>query len=589
MINWKIGAAASLLAVLAGGPAAPPRNAPPPFLDPAVLANARCLNPQADRGGLAAFLGAAQAYAQTMPLAAAAGRNLTGYVTRYPVTTASPEAQDLFDKGLSLVVSFNHEAGVAKFREAQAADPGCAMCYWGEAYALGSNINLYPSGEAFRAGRKAAEAALARLEGASGRERALIEAIAARFPISEDGTVTEDTAAFADAMQAAAAAHPDDNFILSLAAEANMNTQPWDYWEADRHTPKGRTADTIALLETILARDPANVHAIHLYIHATEASSDPWRALPYAEQLPDLAPQSGHLVHMPSHIHLLTGQWKRSIDLNLKAAKADETYLASGDTSAIYRYGYYPHNLHFVLVSAQMAGDGKTALETAGKLDAALPGEMTSTAPWVALIKPAPYYAHAQFSPASDIIALPEPMDVDSVSKAGWHYARGIAFAELGDLDKAEAEVRQIEALLAQEDIAALEAAFVPASSILTISIRTVEARIAARAGDLKKAISLMEAAADMQDRLPYSEPALWYYPARQTLAALLLADEQLERAEKVFQRTLLESPNNAFALYGLWQTYKAQGDTRSAKYAKGLFRNAWMGSRKDRPALNRI
>jgi tetratricopeptide (TPR) repeat protein len=214
---------------------------------------------------------------------------------------------------------------------------------------------------------------------------------------------------------------------------------------------------------------------------------------------------------------------------------------------------------------------------------------MTSTAPWVALIKPAPYYAHAQFSPAADIIALPEPMDVDSVSKAGWHYARGVAFAELGELDKAKAEAQRIEALLAQEDIAAFEAAFVPASSILTISIRTVEARIAAKSGDLKKAISLMEAAADMQDRLPYSEPALWYYPARQTLAALLLTDGQLERAEKMFQRTLLETPNNAFALYGLWQTYKAQGDTRSVKYAKALYKKAWMGNRKEHPAPGRI
>jgi tetratricopeptide (TPR) repeat protein len=589
MINWKISAAVSLLAALASGPVVPLEETPPPFLDPSILSNARCFNSETGSGGLAAFLGAAKAYAQTVPLAAGSAGSLTGYVTRYPVATANPNAQDLFDGGLSLVVSFNHEAGVVMFREAQAADPACAMCYWGEAYALGSNINLYPADEAFRAARAAAEAALARLDGSNSKERTLVEAIAARFPASEDGTVKEDTAAFANAMKSAAAQYPDDNFILSLAAEANMNTQPWDYWEADRHTPKGRTAETIALLETILARDPANVHAAHLYIHATEASSDPWRALPYAEQLPDLAPQSGHLVHMPSHIHLLTGQWRKAIDLNLKAAKADETYLASGDTSLIYRYGYYPHNLHFVLVAAQMAGDDKTAIEVARKLDAALPGEMTGTAPWVALIKPAPYYAHAQFSPAADIIALPEPMDVDSVSKAGWHYARGVAYAELGDLDKAEAEAQRIEALLVQEDIAALEAAFVPAATILTISIRTVEARIAAKSGDLKRAISLMETAADMQDRLPYSEPALWYYPARQTLAAFLLADGQLERAEKIFQRTLLDTPNNAYALYGLWQTYKAQGDTRSAKYAKALYKKAWMGGGANRPALHRI
>ena len=560
-----------------------------PFPNPALLSDARCLSAPDTRNGLARFLGAAQAYAQTSSDGTPSAAGQAGYVVRYPVSTAYPEAQDLFDAGLSLVVSFNHEAGIAAFRAAQTADPDCAMCYWGEAFAWGSNINLYPAGDAFRAGRDAAQAALARLEGSSARERALVEAIAARFPLSADGTVTEDAAAFAGAMQAVAEQHPDDNLILSLAAEANMNTQPWDYWEADRRTPKGRTAATMSLLETILTRDPKHVHAIHLYIHAVEASSDPWRAIPYADRLPELAPRSGHLVHMPSHIHYLTGQWKESLELNLKAAKADEVYLAANDASPIYRFGYYPHNLHFVMTSAQMAGDRKTALEYAQKLDAALPGEMAAVAPWVSVIKAAPYYAHAQFSPASQILDLPEPMDVDSVSKAAWHYARAVALVEQGQPESAEAEARKIALLQGKADIEALEAAFLPAKTILEISIRTIEARVAARAGDFKKAIGIMEAVADMQDTLPYSEPPLWYYPTRQTLAALLLQDGQLDRAERMFRRTLLESPNNAHALYGLWQTYKAMGDTRSANYAKALYRKARLGGGRSPPALNRI
>ncbi len=589
MNTWKTGAAAVLVMVLMSGPGLTPAQYPLPFPDPAFLSNARCLSAPDTRNGLVRFLGAAQAYAQTSPLGNAPAAGQAGYVMRYPVSTASSEAQDLFDTGLSLVVSFNHEAGIAAFRAAQTADPDCAMCYWGEAYAWGSNINLYPAGDAFRAGREAAQAALARLEGASASERALVETIAARFPVSADGTLTEDTAAFADAMRAVAAQHPGDNLILSLAAEANMNTQPWDYWEADRRTPKGRTAETISLLETILARDPAHVHAIHLYVHATEASGDPWRAIPYADRLPELAPRSGHLVHMPSHIHYLTGQWKESLELNLKAAKADEAYLAANDASPIYRFGYYPHNLHFVLTSAQMAGDRKTALEYAQKLDEALPGEMAAVAPWVSVIKAAPYYAHAQFSPAGQILDLPEPMDVDSVSKAAWHYARAVALVEQGRPEAAEAEARKIALLQGKADIATLEAAFLPAKTILEISIRTIEARVAARAGDFKTAIGIMEAVADMQDTLPYSEPPLWYYPTRQTLAALLLQDGQLDRAERMFRRTLLDSPNNANALYGLWQTYKAMGDTRSAKYAKALYRKARLGGSGSPPSLNRI
>ena len=589
MNTWKTGAAAVLVLVIMSGPGLTPPQYPLPFPDPALLADARCLSAPDTRNGLARFLGAAQAYAQTSPDGARLAAGEAGYVVRYPVSTADPKAQDLFDAGLSLVVSFNHEAGIAAFRAAQTADPDCAMCYWGEAFAWGSNINLYPAGDAFRAGRDAAQAALARLEGASASERALVEAIAARFPLSADGIVTEDNAAFADAMRAVAEQHPDDNLILSLAAEANMNTQPWDYWEADRRTPKGRTAATMSLLETILARDPEHVHAIHLYIHATEASRDPWRAIPYAERLPELAPRSGHLVHMPSHIHYLTGQWKEALELNLKAAKADEAYLAANDASPIYRFGYYPHNLHFVMTSAQMAGDQKTALEYAQKLDAALPGEMAAVAPWVSVIKAAPYYAHAQFSPAGQILDLPEPMDVDSVSKAAWHYARAVALVEQGQPESAEAEARKIALLQGQADIEALEAAFLPAKTILEISMQTIEARVAAGAGDFKKAIGIMEAVADMQDTLPYSEPPLWYYPTRQTLAALLLQDGQLDRAERMFRRTLLDSPNNANALYGLWQTYKAMGDTRSANYAKALYKKARLGGGRSPPSLNRI
>lgn len=589
MNTWKTGAAAVLVLVVMSGPGFAPPQYPLPFPDPALLADARCLSSPDTRNGLARFLGAAQAYAQTSPDGARLAAGEAGYVVRYPVSTADPKAQDLFDAGLSLVVSFNHEAGIAAFRAAQTADPDCAMCYWGEAFAWGSNINLYPAGDAFRAGRDAAQAALARLEGASASERALVEAIATRFPLSAAGTVTEDTAAFADAMRAVAEQNPDDNLILSLAAEANMNTQPWDYWEADRRTPKGRTAATMSLLETILARDPEHVHAIHLYIHATEASSDPWRAIPYAERLPELAPRSGHLVHMPSHIHYLTGQWKEALELNLKAAKADEAYLAANDASPIYRFGYYPHNLHFVMTSAQMAGDQKTALEYAQKLDAALPGEMAAVAPWVSVIKAAPYYAHAQFSLAGQILDLPEPMDVDSMSKAAWHYARAVALVEQGQPESAEAEARKIALLQGQADIEALEAAFLPAKTILEISIQTIEARMAARAGDFKKAIGIMEAVADMQDTLPYSEPPLWYYPTRQTLAALLLQDGQLDRAERMFRRTLLDSPNNANALYGLWQTYKAMGDTRSANYAKALYKKARLGGGRSPPSLNRI
>lgn len=589
MAYWKTGAILTAAALAVGGVQLVETEGSPPFPDPATLSGETCLGSEGSAKRLSLFLGAAAAYAQAHSVTNAYAAGLDAPVVTYPITTQSLKAQSLFDLGLSLAISFNHDAAISVFREAQTADPGCAMCYWGEAFARGSNLNLAVGPDAYRPAWDAAQAALARAHGTTPQEQALIAALAAKYPAADDGTISEDPASFADAMAPAAARFPDDDLILSLTAEAYMNTQPWDYWEADGHTPKGRTAETLKLIETVLARSPDYVHAIHLYIHATEASGNPWRAAVLADQLPALAPQSGHLVHMPSHIYYLTGQWKRSITSNIEAARADETYIAGGDAPPLYQYGYYPHNLHFILTSAQMAGDGPAALSASAKLDAAMPVEMSDLAPWIALIKPASYYAQAQFSAPEDILQLPDPGEAYPVNQAAWHYARGLAFVETGDIAGAAAEAAAIDALISSPGIAALEAQFLPAGDILKIGSLTVSARAAAKSGDLKTAIALMEDAAALQGALSYNEPPLWYYPTRQTLAAFLLQDGQLDRAEIMFQRTLLESPNNAYALYGLWQTYKAKGDRRSANYAKYLFRQAWMGKRGAVPELTRL
>lgn len=589
MAYWKTGTILTAAVLALGGVdlAETPRQAP--FPDPVLLSGESCLGSEGSARRLSLFLGAALAYAESGQVSNKFAAGLTAPIMTYPVTTRSADAQDLFDLGLSLVISFNHDSAIEVFRQAQAADPDCAMCHWGEAFARGSNLNLAVGEDALELAHDAAQAAKLRAAGAPVLEQVLIDAMVARYPRTEDSGVTEDPAAFADAMALAAVQFPNDDLVLSLAAEAAMNTQPWDYWQADGHTPKGRTADVITLLETVLDRNPEFVHAIHLYIHATEASDDPWRAIETAEHLPGLAPQSGHLVHMPSHLWYLTGQWKRSMESNLAAAQADELYIASGNAPPLYEYGYYPHNLHFILTSAMMAGDGETALATATRLDAALPQEMSSLAPWIALIRPSAYYAHAQFSAPDTVFGLPEPGPDVVMDQIAWHYARGLAFVAEGDTVSAQSEADRIDVLISSPGIAELEAQYLPAGDIARISSLIVSARIAAQDGDFATAISAMERAADLQDALPYSEPPIWYYPARQTLAALLLQDGQLDRAESMFHRALLNSPNNAHALYGLWQTYKAQGNRRSASYAKHLYKKAWMGKRGATPDLIRL
>lgn len=562
-----------------------------PALDLVTLNRGLCGDGSALQERRAFFVRMAQAYAAEQGAAPGDGavEVLPETLERlhYPITTASPEAQEWFDRGVAYTVGFNHAEAVKAFRQGRVVDPACAMCAWGEAFALGSNINAPFDPEIGEDAMAAAAAASNNADGASDAEKALIEAMAVRYAKGEDGGIVEDAMAFAEAMDKAARAHPDDNFIAVVAAEANMDTQPWDYWEPGGRTPKGRGARTIELLESVIARNPDYPPAIHLYIHATEASTDPWRAEAHADRLAALAPDLGHIVHMPSHVYYRIGEWKKSLDINYEAVAADEAFLKkAADPSLIYAYGYYPHNVHFALTSALMAGHGEVSAEMAGKLQQALPVAVTSPAPVLEIIKAAPHYVDARFGDMETVLAADKPATDDPFLLSAWHYARGEKLALAGRSDEALAEAAAIEALASRQEIADLLEAFVPGPQVLSISALTIRARVAAMNEDYARAVSLMEEAVAVQDAIPYMEPPFWYYPARQTLGAYLLLDGQADRAEQVFLAALLDSPNNAWVLHGLSEVYRARGEVRSARHAERLFRDAWLGDMKDRPDL---
>lgn len=501
------------------------------------------------------------------------------------ITTKSDDAQNYFNAGLAHMWNFNHGAAVDAFRAAQAADPDCAMCYWAEGFALGPNINAPMTDDAIEPAYAATQAAVARLAHASDKERALIGALNARYSKKQVADRAPLDEAFAAAMEKVAGQFPDDDFVLTLATEANMDTQRWDYWAPDGRTPKGRAGKSIALLEKVLARSPNHQAAIHLYIHMTEASDNPYRAAPYAENLDALSPGLGHLMHMPSHTWSQIGRWRQAIDENVKAAAADEAFIAAGRASPMYEYGYYVHNVHFVLWSAQLAGDGPVALDMARKLDAKLPMEMVAAVPFAQPIKAAPLYAFAQFASPDVVEALEKPGDAFPFLQGSWHYARGEAFARQGEIEKARAEAAAIDKIVASADMSALVDNLIPAPDVLKISSLTVKARASAAEGDMKAAVKSMEEAVALQATLNYTEPAYWYYPAKQTLAAMVLEHGDAERAEQLFLESLTEWPNNGWAYYGLAQTYKARGDKNARKYAEGLMKAAWLGDKP--PALD--
>jgi tetratricopeptide (TPR) repeat protein len=497
-----------------------------------------------------------------------------------PVTTSNPLAQRYFDQGIRLAYGFNHAEARRSFRMAQRLDPDCAMCYWGEALVLGPNINLPMQPEAVGPALAAVTEAKRLSGNATEKEQALIWALEQRYSADPEVDRSVLNASYADAMAEVARHYPDDHEIAVLAAEAMMDTQPWDYWEADQKTPKGRTAEIIKILEGVLADNADYPAAIHLYIHMTEASTAPARAEPYADRLANLMPGAGHLVHMPSHTYFRIGRYRDSLAVNVAAVKADEAYLTEVDAEGIYPNGYYPHNIHFVLESARMAGAGDTALAYADKLNEALADDVVRQVAWVQAIKVAPYFAHAQFSDPQTILALAQPPDDLPYVKSMWHYMRATAYASQGDVERAAGEAEAMAKIAATEDFQAMIDGGVPAPDLIALAGHVAAARIAQAEDDPVRAADAFRRAVDIQDKLPYMEPPYWYFPVRQALGAVLLEQGKAAEAEMVFRQTLMASPNNGWALFGLLEAQKAQGDTVGAAQTAKLLDNAWLGNK---------
>ena len=499
----------------------------------------------------------------------------------YPVSTRNATAQRYFDQGLRLAYAFNHAEARRAFRQAQKLDPQCAMCWWGEALVLGPNINAPMDPAANPLALAALDRARDLAEGAGAAEQALIEALSARYASSPDASRAALDTAYADAMGRVAARFPHDRNIAVLHAEAIMNVSPWDYWEPGGARPKGRTAQIITVLEGVLKDDPRHPGAVHFYIHMVEASADPARALPYAQHLATAMPGAGHLVHMPFHIYYRVGRYQEALAANKAAVAADERYIAAEAPQGIYPLAYYPHNVHSLMTSAQMAGDGRSVIAAADKLARVVSTDAARDIPWVQPIMAAPYFAHAQFSDTPTVLALPDPGGDFPYVRAMWHYARGVALAGSGDRAAAQREADAIAELAHTADFSDLAAGGVPAAEVLAIARHVVRARIAQAQGDPAGAVTAFEQAVALEDQLPYTEPPFWYYPLRQSLGAALLQAGRTDEAELAFRASLARAPNNGWALYGLREVYQRRNDRASASAAERLLAKAWAGERR--------
>jgi tetratricopeptide (TPR) repeat protein len=519
----------------------------------------------------------------TSALVARAGAPLFDGMGDYhrEITASDPGAQRYFDQGMVLAFGFNHAESIRSFRAAQRLDPNCAMCFWGEALATGPNINVTAKGKAIMSpeDQVAAYAALQKaveLEpGASEIERDMIDALAARYaaePVEDRDPLDR---AYAAAMGELTAKYPADDDIAAIFAEAWMNTMPWNYW-SDGDTPRPETVPVIAALESIIARNPRHPLALHLYIHAVEASSNPGRAEAAADTLLNLVPGSGHLVHMPAHLYWRIGRYHDASEANVLAAAVDENYIAQCNAQGFYPALYYPHNIHFLWAAASMEGRSAIAIEAARKVAANVRLEQIEQFPTVEFFHTIPLLALVQFGRWDEVVSEPAPRGDLAYSNAIWHYARGVAFANGGNLDAARAEQAALEPLKANDKIMFLDGNDYPASALLAIADELLHGEIAMAADDLDTAITHFGNAVAGQDALPYTEPPFWYYPTRQSLGIALLRAGRAAEAEQVYLRDLEDHPHNGWSTYGLVQSLEAQGRNDEAAMHRDHFEAMW-------------
>ena len=406
-------------------------------------------------------------------------------------------------------------------------------------------------------------------------EQALIEALETRYSADFNAAREPQDIAYAEAMGAYVDAHPLDDDAAAMFAEAWMNTMPWDYWSADGE-PKPDTVKVINALETILARSPNHPLALHLYLHAVEASADAARAEDEADRLYTLVPGSGHLVHMPAHIFWRVGRYDDAAQANVQAAKVDEAYIAQCNAQGFYPALYYPHNIHFLWAAASMSGQSALAIETAQKLADNVRIEQIKQFPTIEFFKTVPMLAHVQFGKWEDILALEAPSADLDYSNAIWHYARGVAQARTGHPDLASTEQAQLANAKDTVQIQFMDTNDYPASLLLNIADKLLLGEIAAASGDNGTAIDLFSEAVALQDSLPYTEPPFWYYPTRQSLGEALMKAERYADAEEVYRNDLKEYPHNGWSMAGLASALEAQGETEEAMHLRHHFKDVW-------------
>jgi tetratricopeptide (TPR) repeat protein len=494
------------------------------------------------------------------------------------IHTDDPEVQRLFERGVVLTYGFNHQEAHNTYMQAAAQDSNCAMCYWGASLVLGPNINKPMDPADAPAAFDLAQKALEHSKEENPLHKSLIQALVLRYdPKAGTDRSTLDQA-YADAMRGVAKQFPESATAQVLLAEALMDLHPWDYWE-ENGTPKEWTQEILETLEAALKLDSNNLNANHLYIHAVEASHHPERAEPNADRLRALAPDSGHLLHMPAHIYLRIGRYADAAAVNEKAIENDEHYRSHAKPEGVYPLAYMPHNRHFLWIASADSGQSQKALKAAFNM-----AEMVDTQkmrlPGLGTLQHFSVmhlYAMIRFGKWEDILNQPEPAQDLIYPRGIWHYARGRALTRLGKPNEAAGELAKLKTLAADPALKKVTLFEINnTSDLLAVAQHVLAGELGYKRGQVEDAIAHLRQAVAAEDKLNYDEPPAWYYPARQSLGAVLLDAGRASEAEPVFRKDLERHRNNGWSLFGLKQSLTAQGKTDEAKEVKSRFDKTW-------------
>ncbi|HRI43609.1 MAG TPA: hypothetical protein PLL78_05325 [Fimbriimonadaceae bacterium] len=494
------------------------------------------------------------------------------------ITTNSPTAQRFFDQGLAFLFAFNHDEAIRSFTKATEHDPDCAMAWWGIAIANGPHINN-PVVEPDKA--KAAWDAANRARQGSGRctlaERDLIRAAFARYTSNPNADRGPLDRAYAQAMRRVWRAHPRDADVGALFAESMMDLRPWDLWKTDGK-PQPGTREIVSTLERVLKIDPLHPLGLHLYIHAVEASPSPERAVTAADRLRDLQPGLGHMVHMPSHIDVRTGDWRKAIIANEKAIVADQRYRERNAEPGFYRV-YMAHNHHMLALAAMMKGERAKAIDAIDQMLAVFPPEfLEAVAPLVDGYTAMPIEVRIRFGMWQEVLDMPDLPGHFPLGRSLRFAARAVAYAALGEPEKARAEQ---SFFYEQKRNVGKDATFGnnSAADILPVATHLMNGEILLAEGRIDRALVTLRDAVRCEDRLRYNEPPDWIQPTRHTLGAALLKAGKPSEAARVYRADLVKHPNNGWALYGLSTALTKMGKASEAKRYQEKFEVAWEGA----------